>query len=138
MRELIYLVLFLAMIFVLQLIRNTKKVIKPTKEGKCREILEEIYKMPFPNTRPPWLLSKKGKPMELDCYNETLQLALEYNGEQHYNFPNYTNCSYSDFKEQQERDKLKVRICSERNIKLIVVPYTVETDDLKSFILQSL
>lgn len=140
MRELLYLLAAIFMLFILHVLRSVKRkdVILPRKENICREILEELYGVPFPNSRPTWLLNKTGYPLELDCYNEGLQLALEYNGEQHYKFPNFTNCTYREFLDQQDRDALKAELCHKRGVKLLVVPYTVPTSELKTFITQSL
>jgi hypothetical protein len=107
------------------------------REEYCRFILETIYNKPFKKVRPNWLKNPKtGHNLELDCYNEELKIALEYNGEQHYN----ENAAYSKgkewFQEQQFRDQYKYKICKERGIKLIVVPYYV--DDIYEFIIKEL
>lgn len=143
MRELFYFVIILFMMFVAHILLSSKRTqnartFLPRKESICRQILEEIYGLPFPNCRPDWLKNITGHNLELDCYNEVLKIALEYNGEQHYIFPNFTNCSYREFVAQQQRDALKKKLCEEHGVKLIVVPYIVETQDLKTFILKTL
>ena len=48
--------------------------------------IEQIFQTSFQrNVRPDWLISPDGNKMELDGYSEQLQIAFEYNGEQHYN-----------------------------------------------------
>jgi len=102
-------------------------------------VLELVFNEPFPKVRPDWLKNPKtGRNLELDCYNSKLQIALEYNGEQHYN----PKAAYSKgeewFKEQQERDKFKQQKCKELNIHLIIVPHTVKKKDLYKYIIDRL
>ena len=104
-------------------------------EELCRNTLEEIYKVPFPKVRPDWLKNPEtGRNLELDCYNEDLGLALEYNGSQHYSENSVWNADYNQFTKQKERDELKMKLCKDNNIKLIVVPYTISPDNIPEFI----
>ena len=72
--------------------------------------------------------------MELDCYNEDLGLALEYNGSQHYEFPNTFHRTKDDFIKQLRRDKYKIETCSKEGIYLISVPHTVPLNQIETFI----
>jgi hypothetical protein len=104
-------------------------------ERECRKVMEKIYGVPFPNVRPSWLINDKtGRRLELDCYNEDLKLAVEYNGAQHYISDHYYNKSYEQFVEQVYRDELKVDLCDEHGVYLITVPYNVEVKDIESYI----
>jgi hypothetical protein len=104
-------------------------------EAKCREVIEFIYGKSFPNKRPQFLRNPEtGRLMELDCYNDELKLAVEYNGIQHYVFPNYTNQSYDEFIQQCRRDQLKVNLCDLHGIYLITVPYNVKLDQIYDYI----
>ena len=76
--------------------------------------------------------------MELDCYNEKLKLAVEYNGPQHYHWPNFTGQKREDYLSQVRRDALKVARCREEGVTLIVVPYTVTHKHIASYILERL
>lgn len=69
--------------------------------------------------------------LELDCYIPDLKLGFEYDGEQHYIFPNSFHKSKEDFKEQLRRDREKDRLCKEMGIKLIRIKYDeTMTEDL--------
>jgi hypothetical protein len=105
----------------------------------CR-VLEEIYNEPFNKVRPDFLKNPSTKRnLELDCYNEDLRIALEYQGPQHYQWPNFTRQSYEDFEKQRVRDKFKERRCKEEGIKLIKVPYTVKGKDrIREYILSEI
>lgn len=119
----------------------------PRKKGRfvsrgeriCCQTMENIYGVPFVTVRPKWLTNPEtGYPMELDCYNDELKLAVEYNGEQHYKWPNFTNQSYDEFMNQVRRDKLKVDLCDTYGVYLITVPHTVKHDDIPNYIVKYL
>lgn len=113
-----------------------RKVIKCSKgEAECRRCLEEMFGLPFPRVRPDFLRNPEtSRCLELDCYNESLKLGLEYNGIQHYVHPNFTGQSYKKFLAQLRRDTFKVEECDRRGVYLITVPYTVKIDDIYSYI----
>jgi hypothetical protein len=104
-------------------------------EQKCREVLEEMYKKPFGCVRPDFLKNPEtGKNLELDCYNDELKIGLEYNGIQHYRWPNYTNQTKEQFVQQLRRDKYKDEVCAANGIYLIKVPYNVPLNKIKEYI----
>ena len=61
--------------------------------------------------------------LELDMHNPEMWLAVEYNGEQHYNKTNIMSKTDQALKKIQYRDKIKNKWCKERGIKLITIPY---------------
>ena len=109
-------------------------------EKICRQTMEKIYGLPFKNMRPKWLKNPEtNRNLELDCYNEKLKLAVEYNGQQHYKYPSgFSGQTYEDFLNQQKRDKLKKEICEQNGVYLIVVPYNVPHDMIPTFIVYNL
>ncbi len=114
--------------------KNRKRL--PSKgERICCETMERIYGVKFTSVYPDWLRNPEtGRKLELDCYNDDLKLAVEYNGEQHYNWPKYPNQTYDEFINQVRRDKLKADLCDQHGVYLIVVPYTVKHQDIPAFI----
>lgn len=112
---------------------------KPTPklkyESRCREILESIYKVEFPKKRPSFLKNPKtGRNLELDMFNEKLNLAVEYNGEQHYHFNKRFHGTVEKYEGQIYRDNFKRAKCAEKGIHLVEIPYTVPYDELETFI----
>ncbi len=110
-------------------------------EAICKKVLEDLYGQPFITVRPDFLKNPEtGRNLELDLYNAKLKLAVEYNGEQHYVFPNCFHKTETEFINQVRRDQYKKQKCSELNIHLINVPYTVPKNynDIKNFITQRL
>lgn len=104
-------------------------------ERLCCETMEKIYNVEFKSSRPHWLVNPEtGCRLELDCYNEDLQLAVEYNGVQHYTWPNFTNQTQEQFINQVRRDKLKMELCNRNDVYLIVVPYNVPHKKIPEFI----
>jgi len=96
--------------------------------------LEFWFNKPFSNVRPDFIKFISGNNLELDLYNEELNLAVEYNGRQHYIFPN----KFMETKEQFElllfKDHFKIQKCIENKINLIVVPYYVKEEDIPEFL----
>ena len=83
------------------------------------DILEDETNYKWIKIRPDWL-----EHLELDGYCEELNLAFEYQGQQHYRYePYFHRNGIEDFHIQQEHDERKLRITMERGIKIIFIPY---------------
>lgn len=115
---------------------------KSKGELECRRVLEKLLKSPFPSIRPQFLQNRvTGHPLEIDCFNESLRLGCEYNGKQHYEYTKAFHKNYEAFRNQQYRDDMKYRACEDAGIKLIIVPYSIQHDQIENYIrdkLQSL
>ena len=121
--------------------KNTipKKSFESKGETECRRVIESITGKPFKKTRPTFLQNNvSGQTLELDCYNEELNLAVEYNGEQHYKFIPYFHPNKESYYNLRYRDDIKQRLCKQNGVTLITVPYTVKHDDIKKFIISQL
>jgi len=114
---------------------HKKKAVPKKHEQRCRVILENLFRAPFPSIRPDFLRNKTGKNLELDGYNEQLGIAFEYQGIQHRTFTPRFHKSREDFKKQKERDAFKKKICEQRGIRLLEIPDTVPYDDLEMYII---
>lgn len=108
-------------------------------EQACRNTMEKIYGVPFKNTRPNWLKNDTtGRCLELDCYNEKLRLAVEYDGSFHYKYPNNYHKTYTEFHECQRRDRLKTELCKKQGVDLIRVSYNIPLDLIPTYIMSQL
>ncbi len=91
-------------------------------EEKCRYIFEILTSKEFKKNK-----KELGENLELDGYNEDLKLAFEYNGEQHYEKVSYL--PDEEILNIKFRDLKKEKICLDKNIKLIAIPYTFSKSD---------
>jgi hypothetical protein len=112
-------------------------------ERICRIIFETIFKAKFQRVRPEWLIDSSGARLELDGYNESLKLAFEHQGEQHYNIRGYRNKDIAEdaFAIQIQRDQFKTNKCAELGITLIPIPEVgsrLKADDALHYILDEL
>lgn len=88
----------------------------------------------FRKGRYDWLPNFNGNPMELDGYSEQLNLAFEYQGQQHYHFFKFFHGTKAKFLQRQKDDELKIELCLKRGVRLIEIPYTLAIDDLQDFL----
>lgn len=116
-----------------------------TSEDRCRDIFEQIFRCKFNRIRPSFLVNPlTGRFLELDGFNKNIitpigkGLAFEYNGEQHYNFPNAFHETQEDHDAQVMRDKLKKKLCKQHGILLIEIPYTLRSQEFKEYIVKKL
>jgi hypothetical protein len=71
-----------------------------------------------------------GRQLEIDCYlplSDGESIGIEYNGKQHYVYPNSFHKTKQDFINQVMRDKYKIREAVKKGIYLINIPYTIDT-----------
>lgn len=77
------------------------------------------------------------KPLPFDFYIPSLNIAIEYQGQQHYSPVNFGGCSdevaLKNFENQRRRDEIKFQYCQNNKIKLLLIPYT-EFDNLSKII----
>lgn len=102
-------------------------------ETLCKKELESIFNKIFIKCRPKWLQS-----LELDLYNEELSVALEYQGLQHYIYPNHLHHNIEEFKQQIKRDKLKRKLCKKNKIILLEIPFIVLNNKIGEYIVDHL
>ncbi|QIN54276.1 hypothetical protein [Cedratvirus kamchatka] len=112
---------------------------KSKGEEICCSVMEKIYGMPFYTVRPNFLKNPEtGRNLEIDCYNPELKIGVEYNGKQHYVFPNFTGMSREEFYNQLRRDRFKRETCDLNGVYLITVPYTIKHGDIENYIRERL
>lgn len=125
---------------------QTPQPVKKVSSGEleCKRVLRKIFNKPFNTCRPNFLRnpitsSKNGETeqtfnLELDCFEPSLNLALEYQGQQHYKYIPYFHRNKEAFRNQQYRDELKRRICRDNRINLIEVPHTIKIEQIENYI----
>lgn len=109
------------------------------RESQVRDILERVYRRPFGKQRPLFLLNPRtGKPLELDCFNEELQLAVEVNGAHHYHYTPFYHGTREQYEYLCSTDELKRQLCAQHGVRLVIVPYTVPNEQLEDYLLRVL
>jgi hypothetical protein len=103
-------------------------------EEMCRFIIEILLDKKFPRTSPDWLVNREGNRMILDGYCKELNIAFEYNGEQHYEFIPHFHRTFEEFIKRCSSDNDKQDKCNEMDVKLVVIPYRVKRKNLETFI----
>jgi len=94
-------------------------------EELARTTFRQLFKAPFRKARPKWLKNSRGRQMELDGFEESLSLAFEYQGRQHFENVGI----YSSDVQLEQRiidDKEKVRLCAENGVTLITLNWDTE------------
>lgn len=99
--------------------RWCKDCTTPIGQSITRVIIEGFFNQEdFPTIKPDWL-NYKGNNLELDGYNESLNIAFEYQGIQHYEKVYYQ--SEEDLRQLKLRDRSKRAKCKKRGTALIIV-----------------
>lgn len=90
------------------------------EEKRIISIIESILKQPvvYQHTFP-WLKSFTGRPMYIDGFFPSLNIAVEYDGKQHRVYMPRYHTNKQAFKNLQRRDKLKDRLLKKHGITLI-------------------
>ena len=110
-------------------------------EMECRRVLEELFQKPFPKCRPNFLrncVTGNEHNLELDCFNEEMRLAVEYDGIGHYRYTPYFHKSKEAFYNQRYRDYMKDNLCKQNNVILIRVPYFVKHENIRDYLIKKL
>lgn len=104
-------------------------------ERISRVYFELIFGRKFPNLKPQWLRNQRGYLMQLDGYCEELNLAFEYQGHQHY-LSSHFHRSVDEFEMRKSDDELKKKLCRQKGVSLIEIPYTIESENIYEFVVK--
>ena len=102
---------------------------------KNQSRIYEFLKTTFPNLKWEWEASPSWLyPQRFDIYNEKYNLAVEYNGQQHY-IPVEKFGGIVRFEEYIKQDQLKQQKCKENNCNLYIIKFDKEDlQDLTNYI----
>ena len=101
-----------------------------SRERFVKNLLEHATNLTWEKKRPAWLKTDAGKILELDCFSEQLQMAVEYNGDQHYKLCRFNKNDPKILQEQQDNDKQKAELCQKNNVKLLVIPFWLKKEQI--------
>jgi len=110
--------------------RNVRKQENKRKYHNTETKLLEILKLIFgkdnviASVHPLWAFSNKNVLLEFDIGIVSEKLLVEYNGIQHYIYPNFFHHTREAFNEQVSRDELKTKLAIENGWKVLAIKYT--------------
>ena len=84
-----------------------------------------LYKIEYP---------LKNSRQRFDFYILDKNIAIEYQGKQHYKYIKYFHKNNQGFKKYKERDERKRKYCTENNIVLLEIPYSWKNDTIVTFL----
>lgn len=93
-------------------------------EKLCKVIFEQLFHRELITVRPRWLIGEKGKPLEIDGYNDDLKLGFEYQGKQHYN--GLYKGRQTDVHKVEQHDTNKFFLAQMHGVTLICIHYFPE------------
>ena len=101
---------------------------KPSRyksQEKLTKILEAILECRAETEKSfPWLISPRGGRLKIDIYFEKFNLAVEYHGKQHAEFPNAFHKTAEDFRYAAMCDAWKLRELRRRGVTVIEFGHT--------------
>lgn len=100
--------------------KGEELIIKLLKENKTSFEREKT----FPN------MKKHGHYLRFDFFIPQKNIAIEFNGQGHYQFISFFHKNQQGFKKRQEYDRYKISYCLSHNIKLYIIPFW-EIDKLR-------
>jgi hypothetical protein len=109
-------------------------------EEWCAQILSQLYdgytfiKIRLDKFKNP----ETNRALELDFYCKELNLAVEYNGRQHYEYTKFFHQTLNDFEKQKIRDLIKEGYCDIFNINLIEIPNLQSYEEIEKYIVDCL
>lgn len=105
-------------------------------EEMVRCAMEQIFGVAFPKKRPGWLKNSRNNQMELDGYNDSLKIAFEYQGIQHFKTKGFfydselaENKREQLLKQRVEDDMIKVDLCKSKGVSLFILSYKDSHED---------
>lgn len=117
-------------------VKNLKINPRSRSEAAVIKVLEDITGKKFPTVNPSWLIWR-GRTLELDGYNDSIKVALEFSGPLHTKWsPQYE--SYKTYFERIVKDIVKIRLCKKNNVHLIVIDMSLPREHWRNYLLSRL
>jgi len=100
--------------------QKKRKAVKYKGQEQLTRILESIFRLSAETEKTfPWLISPRGARLRIDIFFATLNLAVEYHGKQHAEFPNAFHKTAEDFRYAAMCDAWKVKTLQQHGIRVI-------------------
>lgn len=109
---------------------------------KCFDTIKEILKSDYQLEKEFNDLKNQqtNRKLRIDCYFEKYNLAIEYNGIQHFKYIPYFHKGKNTLEYQRYKDKIKEEFCKNNNITLIKLKYNddLSKDNLKKILAEAI
>lgn len=105
-------------------------------ENICRVFFEKVFNQPFSKTKPKWMKLNTYSHLELDGFNDSLNIAFEYQGAQHYQLDGFFNRTQEQLDKRIKDDLLKKQLCEDNGVKLIIIPYFKKITNINDVIIE--
>lgn len=117
-------------------IKDLQKHPRTKSEEGVIKVLESITGEKFPTAYPKWLVWR-GKNLELDGFNEKLDIGLEFSGPLHTKwYPDKE--PYTQYFERLLKDIVKKRLCRKHGVRLIVIDMSLPQQHWRNYLLSRL
>lgn len=119
---------------------HSHKKIQQCHYQLVKNIIDKIYehKYIFETSRPEFLTKENGQILEFDLYNEEANLAIQVQGEHHYNVNSPVNTNIEAFEKLKANDRFRVEKCVEFGIKLLIVRTDMSDQEIENYLIYSL
>ncbi len=101
-------------------------------EMRCQAILQKLFGERFPKRPLPTARSLKGRPLQIDMFNEGLRLAVEHHGVQHFKPVEHWG-GKAALTIQRQRDQILRDACASAGITLVEIRQLGEVTSLEEF-----
>ena len=97
---------------------------KSTGSKELKLILNNLYDDVIEEATFDWLINpKSGRLMYIDYYVPSVNIAFEYDGEQHNCYIEYFYKKFKNFYNSVYRDRMKEKLLAKHNVKLVRIRY---------------
>jgi len=117
-------------------VKDLAKHPRSKSEAEVIRFLEELTEKKFPTVYPGWLVWK-GRELELDGYNESAGIGLEFSGPLHTKW-NPAMEEYTSYFDRIVKDVVKIRVCRKNSVNLIVVDTSLPRMHWRNYIVSRL
>jgi hypothetical protein len=108
-----------------------------TLHSRARNLLKQIFQYDniYEEVILPGIKTEiNNRPLIIDFYINAPKIAVEVQGEQHYNFVSFFHTNKLEYFRAKKLDALKHKWCNINNIRLVILPYNQSDEDWEKLI----
>jgi len=97
--------------------------------NQVRELTQSLF--PYCTIFPEYFVKFKGQTLYFDFYLKELNILIEVQGAQHYEYNKHFHGNREGFVSSKRRDNLKKEYCELERMALVIIPYNEKVDKKK-------